>query len=153
MRPGIVGADSIDELIAAIARLQEKAVEELRERRARLRRELSTVDAELAELTDAVIERPEEAGNPAPIKAATTSAKRLVSVAELIAELQAAPDRTINIRKANLDVKTIKVLAKAHPHMMKLGGKSGWPTLTLLERTKQKLADASPEEPQPELFD
>ncbi len=139
--------DSFDELIAAVVRLHEKTVAELRERRARLRRELSSVDAELADLTD---DKTEE---PAPVKAAATSAKRSVTVAELIAELQAAPDRTINIRKANLDVKTIKVLAKAHPHMMKLGGKSGWPTLTLLERTKQKLADASPEEPQPELFD
>lgn len=47
--------------------------------------------------------------------------------------LTAAPNNTLNIRKANLELRTIKNLAKANPGLLKLGGKGAWPTVTLLK--------------------
>ncbi len=119
--------DALDELIAELAHLQESVVRQLRERRERLCQELASVNAELEEL--------EEKPAPAKKKPAKTpaNAARKPTLPELIAELEAAPEHTLNIRKAHLDVKNIKALAKANPQTLQLGGKGGWPTVTLLK--------------------
>lgn len=147
--PRIGTLNSLDELIAAIARLQEKVIEELRQRRAWLRRELLEVDAELAELT---WEPGTEAPEPSMAPASATSTKRTVTLPELIAELEVAPGRTLNIRKASLEAKSIKALIKAHPQLLKLGGKGAWPTVTLLEREAGEPPSAKAEGSHPELF-
>ena len=49
---------------------------------------------------------------------------------ELLAGL---PNKTANIRKDNLDLANIKTLATANPHLLKMGGKGAWPTVTLLK--------------------
>lgn len=127
--------DALDELIAEVAHLQESVVQELLDRRARLCRELASVDAELAELE----EKPAPAPAPAKKKPARAVAgeSRKLTLPELIAELEAAPERTLNIRKAHLEVKRVKALAKANPQTLQMGGKSGWPTVTLLTAAPQ----------------
>jgi len=147
--PRVGTLNSLDELITEIARLQEKVIEELRQRRAWLRRELLQVDAELAELT---WEPKTETPAPSTAPASITSGKRTVTLPELIAELEAAPDRTLNIRKATLEAKSIKALIKAHPQRLKLGGKGAWPTVTLLERAAGEPPRAKAEGSHPELF-
>ncbi len=46
--------------------------------------------------------------------------------------LAAAPDKTIHIRKAGLELANIKTLARVNPHLLRLGGKGAWPTVTML---------------------
>lgn len=123
--------DALDELIAELAHLQESVVRQLLDRRARLSQELASVDAELAEL--------EEKPAPAKKQPAKTPAQegRKPTLPELTAELEAAPEHTLNIRKEHLDVKHIKALAKANPQTLQLGGKGGWPTVTLLKAPPQ----------------
>lgn len=123
--------DALDELIAELAHLQESVVRQLRDRRERLCEELASVNAELEEL--------EEKPAPAKKKPAkvTANAARKPTLPELTAELEAAPEHTLNIRKAHLDVKHIKALAKANPQALQLGGKGGWPTVTLLKAAPQ----------------
>jgi hypothetical protein len=137
--------DPIEELIAEIANIQKAIIQELRDRRSRLSRELASVDAELEEWTgEPWVEEKAPTAAPAP------SAHREMELAELIAELEAAPEKTLNIRKAHLDSKRIKALAKANPHLLKLGGKGGWPTVTLLARAAEESAKA--EGSQQEIF-
>lgn len=47
--------------------------------------------------------------------------------------LAAAPDKTIKIRQEGLDLKNIKTLAAANPHLLQMGGNGPWPTVTLLK--------------------
>ena len=114
-------------MIAAVADLQSAAEHELRERREWLSRELASVEAELADLAeDSPMEKKPQPGE------AMGSAEKL-TLRELIADLEAAPERTLNIRKAHLDVRSVKALARANPQRLQLGGKAGWPTVTLVE--------------------
>jgi hypothetical protein len=125
--PRLASLDVLDELIAEVANLQKAVVEELLDRRARLCRELTDVDAELTEL--------EGTPTPAPAKKtrskAPASGPRKLTLPELAAELESAPGGVLNIRKANLDVKHTKALAKANPQQLQLGGKGSWPTVAL----------------------
>jgi hypothetical protein len=128
--PEIAPFEALDELIAAVADLQNAAEQELRERREWLSRELASVEAELACMTELAEDSPEE--EKAQASAPADSPKK-PTLPELIAELEAAPERTLNIRKAHLDVRSIKALAKANPRRLQIGGKAGWPTVTLVE--------------------
>jgi hypothetical protein len=114
----------IQELKDEIARLQAEHVNELREKRAALAKELAEIDAQLAELTGSPVEKPgrrkSEPGRSIPLQ-------------ELKALLAEAPDKTLSIRKEGLDLRNIKVLAEANPHLLKLGGKGPWPTVTMLK--------------------
>ncbi|MEI9897699.1 MAG: hypothetical protein WDN28_28540 [Chthoniobacter sp.] len=121
----------------------------MRDRRIRLSRELASVDAELAEWTS---EPSTEEKAPSAAPAASVSNHRDVTLAELIAELAAAPNRTLNIRKAHLESKSIKALAKAHPDRLRLGGKGAWPTVTLLERAVEEATSSTAEGSQQEVF-
>jgi DNA repair exonuclease SbcCD ATPase subunit len=119
--------ERINQLKAEIASLEQAAIQELMERRNNLSREMATVDAELAKLTG----KPVEGKKP---RAAGSSANgRNIPLQELKEELAAAPNKTLNIRKANLELRNIKVLAQANPGLLKLGGKGAWPTVTLLK--------------------
>ena len=146
-RPRTGALNSLDELIAEVARLQQVIVEDLRRQHEYLTRELSRVDDELAELTGAPA-----AEEPVPTAALVSSEKRNVTLSELIAALQAAPDKTLNIRKANLEGKGVKALAKAHPHLLKIGGKGAWPTVTLRERAAEAPPSAKTPGTHPDLF-
>lgn len=125
--------DALDELIAEVAHLQASVVRELLDRRARLSRELACVDAELAELEPAPAPK---AAKKARSRARADDARKL-SLPELTAELEAAPEQTLNIRKAHLDVKHTKAVAKANPQTLQLGGKGSWPTVKLLKAPPQ----------------
>jgi len=106
---------------------EQAAIQELMERRNNLSRELATVDAEIAKLTGKQVEGKKGRS------AAQRSPGRNIPLQELKEELAAAPNKTVNIRKANLELRNIKVLAKANPQLLKLGGKGAWPTVTLLK--------------------
>ena len=124
--------DRIKQLKAEIATLEQAAIQELMDRRNNLTHELAAVDAEIARLT----------GKPVEIKktraAATTGPGKSLPLQELKELLAAAPDKTLNIRKENLELRNIKVLANANPHLLKLGGKGAWPTVTLLKYESAK---------------
>jgi hypothetical protein len=97
------------------------------DRRNSLTHELATVDAEIAKLTGKAVQ--EKKGRSAQPKT-TAKSLPLQELKELLAE---APDKTLNIRKEGLELRNIKVLANANPHLLKLGGKGAWPTVTLLK--------------------
>jgi hypothetical protein len=117
----------ITDLKAEIARLEGAALKELREKRTALLTELATVEAKIVELGGAVVigrskrgPRQQPAGKSLPLQ-------------ELKALLEHAPEKTLNVRKENLELRNIKVLAEANPQLLKFGGKGAWPTVTLLK--------------------
>jgi hypothetical protein len=135
--PSTTSLDRIQQLKSQIAKLELAAIQELKERRAAITHELATVDAEIAGLTGKPVEGA-KARTPA-------SPGRNIPLRQLKEELAAAPDKTLNIRKANLELRNIKVLAQYNPGLFKLGGKGAWPTVTLLGPTKSKLHPLEPE--------
>jgi predicted nucleic acid-binding Zn-ribbon protein len=119
--------EEIAKLQAQIEELKGGALQELKDRRVALEQELKAVDAEIEKLT----------GKPAAAKRtrrtnAPDMPARTPDLQELKEMLSAAPDKTIGIRKEGLDLRNIKILAEANPHLLKLGGKGPWPTVTLL---------------------
>jgi hypothetical protein len=119
--------DRIQQLKAEIANLEQLAIQELMDRRNALTNELATVDAEIAKLTGKPVQ--EKKTRSAQPKAAGKS----LPLQELKELLAAAPGKTVNIRKEGLELRNIKVLSNANPHLLKLGGKGAWPTVTLLK--------------------
>lgn len=119
--------DRIAALQAEIESLQRSAVVELQEKRRSLTQEIAAVDAELAALT----------GGAAASKKRTRRGPavpgRVLELAELKDLLARAPERTLSIRKDNLDLGTIKTLAAANPGVLRVGGKGAWPSVTLLK--------------------
>jgi hypothetical protein len=95
------------------------------DRRNALSRELATIDSEIAKLTGKAVEG-KRTRTPA-------SPGRNIPLQQLKEELAAAPNKTLDIRKANLELRNIKVLANANPGLLRLGGKGAWPTVTLLK--------------------
>lgn len=119
--------ERIQQLKAEIASLEQAAIQELMDRRNSLTNELATVDAEIAKLTGKSIQ--EKKARSSQPKAPTKS----LPLQELKALLAEAPDKTLNIRKEGLELRNIKVLANANPHLLRLAGKGAWPTVTLLK--------------------
>jgi len=119
--------DRLQQLKAEIANLEQAAIQEFMDRRSALTHELGTIDAEIAKLTGKPVqERETRSAQPkAPGKSLP-----LQELKELLAE---APGKTVNIRKEGLELRNIKVLANANPHLLKLAGKGAWPTVTLLK--------------------
>ncbi len=125
----VVGSTALEEIAqlqGQIFALKEAAVVELKERRSRLEAELASIDKELETLTG------KAAGAPRVRQSTPAAPRRSLPLQELKEFLAAAPDRTLNIRKEGLDLANIKTLAKANPHLLRLGGKAPWPTVTLL---------------------
>jgi septal ring factor EnvC (AmiA/AmiB activator) len=119
--------DRIQELKAEIASLEQSAIAELKERRNALAQELAGVDAEIAHLTGRLPEgRKTRARGPKTIA-------RSLPLQDLKELLAAAPGKTLSVRKEGLDLANIKTLAAANPHLLRLGGKGPWPTVTLLK--------------------
>jgi len=114
----------IEQLKAEIARLQSDAVQELRDKRDRLVRELAEVDAQLAALTgDApTTARRQRAG----------SQRKVVAFEELKGLLQQAPSRSLNIRREGYDLATIKGLIAEHPAELKFVPSGPWPSVALV---------------------
>ena len=119
--------DRIAELKAQIATLEQGAISELMEKRNALSHELAGVDAEIARLT----------GKPVAVKKAQSTtpkpAGKSPSLQELKDLLNAAPEKTLGIRRDGYDLKNIQTLAKANPTLLQLGGKGAWPTVKLLK--------------------
>ena len=120
--------DRIAALKAEIESLQQAAISELMEKRNSLSQQLAAVDAELAALTG----KPQE-GAKAPRGRRAAPSGKSVPLQELKELLAAAPGKTLSIRKEGLDLRNIKVLAAANPHLLRLGGKGAWPEVTLLK--------------------
>jgi hypothetical protein len=116
--------ERIQQLKSQLAQTEQAALRELKDRREAITREIATVDADLAKLTGKPVE-----GKKPHIPA---SPVRNIPLAQLKEELSAAPDKTLNIRKANLELRNIKVLAQCNPGLLPIGGKGAWPTVTLL---------------------
>lgn len=134
------GPNALEELIAEVARMQELRVEELHTYRDWLSSELVLVDGEMAELNEG-----EGAGEgtlpPNGHAKGAVGPAKAISLKKLVSELEAAPERTLNIRKAKLDVKHIKTLVRENPHLLQAGGKGSWPTVTLLEQPEPEAED------------
>ena len=120
--------DRIAALRAEIETLQQSAVSELMERRNSLSQQLAEVDAELSAITGKSAE-PKKRGR----RSTPSVPARSLPLQELKELLAAAPEKTLNIRKDNLDLQNIKTLSTANPHLLRLGGKGAWPTVTLLK--------------------
>jgi len=114
----------IEELKALLAKAQNDAVQELRDRRNTLAKELAEVDAQIAALTGEAVEKPARK---------VKSVGKSIPLQELKELLATSPDKTLSIRKEGLELRNIKVLAEANPTLLKLGGKGPWPTVTLLK--------------------
>jgi hypothetical protein len=127
MSTNVSSFDRIAELKAQIASLEQGAIQELMEKRNTLSRDLAAVDAEIARLT----------GKPAEAKKAratgTKGPGKSPSLQELKELLATSPGKTLNIRRDGYDLRNIKVLAKANPQLLQLGGKGAWPTVTMLK--------------------
>jgi len=72
-----------------------------------------------------------EALQPAPVMKAGPG--KSIPLSELKVLIEAAPEKTVNIRKEGLQLRNIKVLATANPSLLKLGGSGPWPTVTILK--------------------
>lgn len=121
--------DRIAALTAEIENLKKSAITELMERRNSLGQQLAAVDQEIAALTGKAPEAKRRGRKPGTVAAPARS----LPLQELKELLGAAPNKTLNIRKDNLDLANIKTLANANPHLLKMGGKGAWPTVTLLK--------------------
>ncbi len=97
------------------------------DKRNSLSREIATVDAEIAKFIGKPVE-----GKKTPATSPASTARN-IPLQERKEWLAAAPNKTLNIRKENLELRNIKVLAGANPGLLKLGGKDAWPTVTLLK--------------------
>jgi hypothetical protein len=95
---------------------------------------------------------------PKPVRKKKTSAKaqvvgaRKISLPELIAELKAAPNHTLNIRKANLDMRSTKALAKSNPHLLQVAGKGAATAVTLLTASDEEASRPAVQSPPQDLF-
>ena len=118
--------DRIAALTAEIEGLKQAAISELMEKRNSLTQQLAAIDAELAEITGKPLEAKPRARRATP-------SGRSIPLQELKELLASAPEKTVNIRKEGLEARNIKVLAAANPHLLRMGGKGAWPTVTLLK--------------------
>jgi len=66
-------------------------------------------------------------------KTKKAAAGKSIPLSELKVLLEKAPDKTLNVRRAGLQLANLKTLANANPHLLKLGGKGAWPTITMLK--------------------
>ena len=121
--------ERIEKLQAEIESLKQAHHAELSERRQTLARELADIDAELGNLSGKAPE-PKRRGTRRPSHSTPPRNLPLQELKELLGE---APERTLNVRKENLDLPNIKTLVSANPSLLKLGGKGAWPTVTLLK--------------------
>ena len=127
MSNNLSSLERIADLKAQIAAIEQGAIRELTEKRNKLSRELVAVDAEIARLTGKPVEGAKARA------AAPKSAGKSPSLQELKAIIAGEPERTLNIRSGRYDLRNIKVLAKANPQLLQLGGKGAWPTVKLLK--------------------
>jgi len=125
----------ISKLQQQIEQLKDAAINELKARRAELEAELKSVDAELLNLTGkpAVTRRGRTPGVAAAPAGAPASEGKKPDLQELKALLSAAPNKTISLRKEGYDVRNVKIMAMANPHLLRMGGKGAWPEVTLLK--------------------
>jgi hypothetical protein len=66
-------------------------------------------------------------------KAKKVESGKSVPLSELKVLLEAAPGKTLNVRRAGLQLANLKTLSNANPQLLKLGGKGAWPTITMLK--------------------
>ena len=128
----------INKLQQQIEQLKDAAVSELKARRAELESELKSVESEIENLTGkpATVRRPRAYAAPSagPVASAPeASSGKKPDLQELKALLGAAPEKTISLRKEGYDVRNVKILAMANPHLLRMGGKGAWPEVTLLK--------------------
>ncbi len=115
----------IEKLQQEIAALRTQALHELRARREAVLQEIARVDAQVSTLTGVPVEKKQTVPS--------VGAGKSIPLQELKALLAAAPDKTLNIRKEGLQLANIKTLARVNPHLLRLGGKGAWPTVTMLQ--------------------
>ncbi len=127
MPPQTTAQQRIATLQAEIEQLKQTALLDLREKRVAIAQELHEVDAELARLTGKSFE------DKAARRRRGAPSGRSVSLAELKDLLFAAPEKTLDLRKAGLEVKNVKQLVEGNPGLLKMGGKGAWPSVTLVK--------------------
>lgn len=124
----ISSLDRITDLKAQIAGLEKDALRELQQQREGLLHSLAVTEAEITSLGGKLtaVKLPKSNGAP-------PSTGKRPSLQELKELLAAAPEKTISIRAGGYDLQNIKVLAKANPKLLSIGGKHSWRTVTLLK--------------------
>lgn len=124
----------ISKLQQQIEALKEAAINELRARRTELESELKSVEDQIEQLTGkpARVRRPRGTSAPAAGASSEVREGKKPDLQELKELLAAAPNKTISLRKEGYDVRNVKVLAEANPHLLRMGGKGAWPEVTLL---------------------
>src|SRR5579871_5682201 len=108
MSTTVPALERLRQLQAEISKLQQSAVQELMDRRNALSRELAAVDEEIAKLTGKSAVESKKPRTPA-------SAGRNIPLQQLKEELASAPNKTLNIRKAGLELRNVKNLAEVNP--------------------------------------
>ena len=115
----------IEELQKQITKLRAEAIEQLRAKKEQLLKEIAGVDAQIAKLTGVSTEKKQSQPQKELVG-------KSIPLQELKVLLSVAPDKTLSIRKERLQIANIKTLARVNPHLLRLGGKGAWPTVTLL---------------------
>lgn len=100
--------------------------------------ELKTIDSELEKIIGRPVavrrRRAVAPGSPYPMgNSSSVSTGKRPDLQELKALLAAAPNKTISLRKEGYEVRNVKILAMANPHLLRMGGKGPWPEVTLLK--------------------
>lgn len=125
--------EEITKLQEQIESLKNAAVAELTARRATLQQEIKSVDHEIEKITGKPVKvRASRLLSPANGVPGEKVTGKKPDLQQLKALLAAAPEKTISLRKEGYDVRNVKVMAEANPHLLRMGGKGPWPTVTLL---------------------
>ena len=102
--------------------LEKQSVSELYVKRNKLVESIAALDSEIAAIT----------GKKAEKRGPRRTTKEVVSAESLRSILERAPEKTVDIRKAKLDLATIKGHAKAHPNQFAIVSKGPWPLVRLI---------------------
>lgn len=116
--------DKIKELKEQLVVAELEATQELRDREAKLLEQLEEVRAQIAEIT----------GEEPRAQKAPKKKGKLVSSDRLKELLNAAPEKTLSLRKEGLDLDCVKKLAAEFPKEFQIAGKGPWPTVSLIHK-------------------
>jgi hypothetical protein len=124
----------ISKIQEQIAALRGAALDELKNRRASLQEQLRDVDRQIAALTGKPVRRGKAAAPEGDVvKHVPASEGKKPGLQALKTRLSEAPNKTISLRKESYDVRNVRIMAEANPHLLKMGGKGAWPEVTLLK--------------------
>ena len=128
----------ISKLQQQIEQLKDAAVSELKARRAELETELKSIEAEIENLTGKAPRqrrtRVTAANGSGPASSSEAPVGKKPDLQELKVLLAGrARKNHLPPQRGGYDVRNVKIMAMANPHLLRMGGKGPWPTVTLLK--------------------